>query len=201
VDAATIFTVPEAYADPDGWHAVAARLRRDEPVCRIEAPDFAPFYAVTRHADVVEVERQPERFLNTGNSILAPLSRRGPDTLLKTLVNIDGDEHRAYRGVTNEWFKPANIRRAFEPRIRELAAVYVDRMAELGGECDFALDVARFYPLQVIMSILGVPEADEPLMLDLTQKIFGADDPDFGTAAIRARCAPWSPRLSSTSRR
>ena len=180
VDAATIFTVPEAYADPEGWHAVAARLRREEPVCRIEAPDFDPFYAVTKHADVVEVERQPERFLNTANSILAPLSRRGPDTLLKTLINVDGDEHRAYRGVTNEWFKPANIRRAFEPRIRSLARKYVDRMAELGGACDFALDIARFYPLQVIMSILGVPEADEPLMLDLTQKIFGADDPDFG---------------------
>lgn len=190
MDAATIFTVPEAYADPENWHAVAARLRRDEPVCRIEAPDFDPFYAVTKHADVVEVERQPERFLNTSMSILAPISRRGPDTLLKTLINVDGDEHRAYRGVTNEWFKPANIRRAFEPRIHALARKYVDRMAELGGACDFALDIARFYPLQVIMSILGVPEADEPLMLDLTQKIFGADDPDFGVgkeqSAMRA---------------
>jgi cytochrome P450 len=180
MDAATIFTVPEAYADLDSWHEVAARLRRDDPVCRIEAPDFDPFYAVTKHADVLEVERQPERFLNTANSILAPISRRGPDAMLKTLINIDGDEHRAYRGVTNEWFKPANIRRAFEPRINELAKKYVDRMAELGGECDFALDIARYYPLQVIMSILGVPESDEPLMLDLTQKIFGADDPDFG---------------------
>ncbi|MFI5315675.1 MAG: cytochrome P450 [Myxococcota bacterium] len=180
VDPAVIFTVPEAYADPEAWHAVAARLRRENPVCRIEAPDFDPFYAITKHADVTEVERQPERFLNTANSILAPISRRGPDALLKTLINIDGEEHRAYRGVTNEWFKPANVRRAFEPRIRELARKYVDRMAELGGECDFALDVARFYPLQVIMSILGVPESDEALMLDLTQKIFGADDPDFG---------------------
>ena len=190
MDAAAIFTVPEAYADPESWHAVAARLRRHEPVCRIEAPDFAPFYALTKHADVVEIERQPERFKNTSNSILAPISRRGPDALLKTLVNIDGDEHRAYRGVVNEWFKPANLRRTFEPRIRELARKYVDRMAELGGACDFALDVARFYPLQVIMSILGVPETDEPLMLDLTQKIFGADDPDFGVgkeqSAMRA---------------
>jgi len=176
----SIFTVPEAYADPETWHAVAARLRREDPVCRIEAPDFAPFYAVTKHADVIEIERQPERFLNTSNSILAPLSRRGPDAILKTLINIDGEEHRAYRAMTNDWFKPGNIRRSFEPHIRELARKYVDRMVELGGECDFALDIARFYPLQVIMSILGVPESDEPLMLDLTQKIFGADDKDFG---------------------
>jgi cytochrome P450 len=53
-------------------------------------------------------------------------------------------------------------------------------MVELGGACDFALDVARYYPLQVIMSILGVPESDELRMLELTQKLFGAEDPDFG---------------------
>jgi cytochrome P450 len=178
----SIFTDPQAYADPETWHAEAARLRRDRPVCRIEAPDFPPFFAVTRHADVIEVERQPERFLNTSRSILAPLSRPGPDANVKTLVNIDGEEHRAYRTMTNEWFKPGNIRRSFEPRIQALAREFVDRMAELGGECDFALDVARYYPLRVIMSILGVPESDQPLMLDLTQRIFGADDPDFGGA-------------------
>ena len=167
-------------ANADAWHTVSARPRREDPVCHIEAPGFDPFFAVTKHADVIEIERQPERFLNTSNSILAPISRRGPDALLKTLVNIDGEEHRAYRGMTNDWFKPGNIRRAFEPRIRQLARKYVDRMVELDGACDFALDIARFYPLQVIMSILGVPESDEPLMLDLTQKIFGADDTDFG---------------------
>ena len=92
MDAATIFTVPEAYADPEGWHAVAARLRRDEPVCRIEAPDFDPFYAVTKHADVIEVERQPERFLNTSDRRSWRRSRgAAPDALLKTLINIDGE--------------------------------------------------------------------------------------------------------------
>jgi cytochrome P450 len=43
------------------------------------------------------------------------------------------------------------------------------------------MDVARYYPLQVIMSVLGVPESDELRMLELTQKVFGADDPDFGS--------------------
>jgi hypothetical protein len=76
MDPAAIFTVPEAYADPESWHAVAARLHREDPVCRIEAHDFDPFYAITKHADVVEVERQPERFQNTANSILAPICRQ-----------------------------------------------------------------------------------------------------------------------------
>ena len=52
-------------------------------------------------------------------------------------------------------------------------------MRELGGECDFAKDIAQPYTLRVIMDIYGVPESDEPLMMDLTQGIFGAADPEF----------------------
>jgi cytochrome P450 len=100
--------------------------------------------------------------------------------MIKTLIHLDGAQHRAYRNLTNEWFKPGALKNTLQPRIDQLARKYVDRMAELGGACDFAMDVARFYPLQVIMSVLGVPESDELRMLDLTQKLFGADDPEFG---------------------
>jgi cytochrome P450 len=175
----TIFTDPKAYTDPQGWHAVAARLRREDPVARIEAPGFDPFWAVTRHADLIEIERQPERFPNTVNSVLLPNTVVVP-TMIKTLIHLDGAPHRAYRNLTNDWFKPGALKATLQPRIDQLAKKYVDRMAELGGECDFAMDVARYYPLQVIMSVLGVPESDELRMLELTQKLFGADDPDFG---------------------
>jgi cytochrome P450 len=184
MDPVTIFTDPRAYADAKGWHAVAARLRREDPVPRIAVEGFDPFWAVTRHADLVEIERQPERFPNTVESVLMPAvlkpSNGGPPIPIKTLIHQDGDEHRAYRGLTNDWFKPGALKKNLQPRIEQLARKYVDRMAELGGACDFAMDVARYYPLQVIMSVLGVPESDEPLMLDLTQKLFGVDDPDFG---------------------
>jgi len=187
----TIFTDPKAYADPEGWHAVAARLRREDPVARVEVDGFDPFWAVTRHADVIEIERQAERFPNTPESVLMPSamkpSRGGPPVPVKTLINMDGEQHRAYRNLTNEWFKPGALKKTLQPRIEQLARKYVDRMAELGGACDFAMDVARYYPMQVIMSVLGVPEADEARMLDLTQKLFGADDPDFGVGVDPAR--------------
>ena len=51
---------------------------------------------------------------------------------------------------------------------------------ELGGRCDFVNDVALHFPLQVILSILGLPEDDYPKMLKLTQELFGAEDPDIG---------------------
>jgi len=183
----TIFTDPKAYTDPETWHPVAAKLCRDDPVPRIEVEGFDPFWAVTKHADVIDIERQPERFPNTIESVLAPAHMRpkngGMQIPFKTLIHMDGAQHRAYRNLTNDWFKPGALKRVLEPRVVQLARKYVNRMAELGGACDFALDVARYYPLQVIMSVLGVPESDEPLMLDLTQKLFGADDPDFGAGA------------------
>lgn len=64
-------------------------------------------------------------------------------------------------------------------RPAELARQSVDEMTELGGECDFARDIAVPYPLQVILSILGLPESDYPRMLQLTQELFGASDEEM----------------------
>jgi cytochrome P450 len=189
----SIFYDPRKYEDLDRWHATAAAIRRECPVVLVEPPGLPPFWAVTRHAHVVEVERQPDRFWNTKYVVLDPsggverLRASGAD--LKTLVHMDGEEHRGYRAVTNDWFKPQNIRRLFETRINELSRTFVDRMAALGDECDFATDVALYYPLRVIMSILGVPEQDEPLMLELTQGVFGAEDPELGGPDAQATMA------------
>jgi cytochrome P450 len=98
--------------------------------------------------------------------------------LPKSLVHLDGTEHRDHRKVTNDWFKPAAVKRR-QPRIDEIADHFVQKMRDLDGECDFAEDIAKPYTLHVIMDIYGVPEEDEPLMMELTQGIFGAADPEF----------------------
>jgi cytochrome P450 len=98
---------------------------------------------------------------------------------VNTLIQMDGDEHKAHRGIVNDWFKPASIKRMSD-RIDALAKEWVDRMAAMGGRCDFANDIAMHYPLQVILSILGLPEDDHKKMLKLTQELFGAEDPDIG---------------------
>jgi len=178
-----VFVDPASYADQKRWHAAAARLRREDPVHLVEEPGFDPFWAVTRHAHVAEVERQHDKFWNTMEAVLFPRAsveeRASVGVEIKTLVHMDGAEHRAYRGVTNDWFKPANLRRLFDERIAELAREFVDRMAARGGRCDFARDIALYYPLRVIMSILGVPDTDEPRMLQLTQQLFGNEDAEF----------------------
>ena len=102
----------------------------------------------------------------------------GSPHLLRTLVQMDAPDHPKYRILTQSWFLPQNIR-SLEDRIRAIARAHVDHMAGLGGECDFVRDVALTYPLRVIMEIMGVPPADEPRMLKLTQELFGAADPEL----------------------
>ena len=71
---------------------------------------------------------------------------------------------------------PANLKK-LEAMLALLATEFIDRLEALDGQCDFAQDVALWFPLHVIMTILGVPQADEGLMLKLTQNLVGSADP------------------------
>ncbi|MFI6814163.1 cytochrome P450 [Nonomuraea sp. NPDC050328] len=172
---------PSAYADEARYHAACTLLRRESPVHRVDGPGYRPFWAVTKHADVLEIERQHELFLNAPRPLLSPAEAEdrvaASGLALRTLVHIDDPDHRVFRAIGADWFKPAAMRRMQE-RIDVLAKRYVDRMLEFGGSCDFATDIAAHYPLYVILSLLGLPESDFPRMLQLTQELFGGQDAD-----------------------
>ncbi len=178
---------PSAYADDKRVHDAFRWLRANAPLAKVDLEGFTPFWIVSKHADILEVSRQNDLFHSgdlpaTFTSIEVDHAVRkmtgGSPHLLRTLVQRDAPDHSKYRVLTQAWFLPQNIRR-LEERIRELARDHVDRMAAMGGECDFVRDVALTYPLRVIMEILGVPPQDEPRMLKLTQELFGAADPEL----------------------
>lgn len=181
-EAGLVFVDPTAYADDDRFHAACALLRREDPIHLVEHPAFPPFYAVTRHADVNEIELHATAFGNEPIAILADTASieqaRASGLAIRSLVHMDDPDHRAYRGLTVDWFKPRSLAR-LDDRLAELARQAVDRMAALDGECDFARDIAMPYPLQVILAILGLPESDYDFMLTLTQELFGAQDPEL----------------------
>ena len=62
---------------------------------------------------------------------------------------------------------------------RRACEAYVDKMADIGPECDFVTDIAVDFPLYVIMSLLGLPESDFGRMHALTQEMFGGDDDEY----------------------
>lgn len=175
----TIFVDPAAYADPFAWHGAAQRIRDESPILKVAIDGFPEFWAITTHADVMEVERNPEVFTNAPLPVLTPASRvnAAAEAPVKTLIQMDGAEHKAHRNIVNDWFKPGNVKRMQE-RIDQLARSSIDRMAR-SERCDFANDVAVYFPLHVILAILGLPVDDYPRMLQLTQELFGAEDPDI----------------------
>jgi cytochrome P450 len=178
---------PKAHADPARLDAAFTWLRQNDPLARADLPGHDPFRIVTKHADILEISRDSALFpYGDFPSTFAPHEQveRGREAraagrpLIYTLVQMDEPDHMKYRALTQAWFMPQNIKK-LEGRIRELAREAVARMDSLGGECDFVDEVALHFPLRVIMEILGVPRADEPRMLKLTQELFGATDPDL----------------------
>ena len=183
---------PRTYGDETRIHALLKELRDNDPVHWTAPDNFRPYWAITKYADILEIEKLNDKFHNEPRSTLMDIPTErdlaamwgGPDpktgrvSPFRTLIDMDNPDHRAYRGLTQAWFMPANLKK-LEARVDELARRYVDLMMERGPECDFARDIAVYYPLHVIMSILGVPESDEPLMLKLTQELFGGADPDM----------------------
>ena len=175
---------PLHWADERWLHGQFAWLRANAPIRRMAPEGFDPFWSITRHADILAIEGNKKGFINDPRPILAPKLTEtvvqqlsGRRHLVRSLVQMDDPDHRRYRALTQQWFMGANLRK-LEGRIAELATQYVDRLGELGGECDFVQDIAMWYPLRVIMTILGVPEEDEPLMMKLTQELFGSADAD-----------------------
>jgi cytochrome P450 len=187
--AAGVFTDPTSYADEPRLHAALTHLRAHAPVSLVDSPPYRPFWAITKHADIMEIERANELFVNEPRPVLTTaeaddMARQQLDAGmgLRTLIHMDDPQHRVVRAIGADWFRPKAMR-ALKVRVDELAKIYVDRMSEAGNECDFVQEVAVNYPLYVIMSLLGLPESDFPRMLSLTQELFGGDDDEFKRGA------------------
>lgn len=179
-DAAKVLANPAAYADEAKLHAALSELRANAPVSLVDVPSYKPFWAITKHADVMAVERANRRFTNWPRPVLmtAESDEMQAAVGVRTLIHMDDPQHRVVRAIAADWFSPKSMR-ALGIRVAQLAKRYVDTMAEAGGACDFVPEVAVNYPLYVIMSLLGVPEADFPLMLKLTQELTGSDDDEY----------------------
>lgn len=175
---------PVVWSNEEKIHETLAWLRQHDPVRRLAPEGFEPFWSITKYDDIKAIEAN-RAFICDPRPTLAPLmvteaikALTGRKHLVRSLVQMDDPDHRAYRMLTQGWFMGSNLRK-LQSRVDQLATHYVDRMLDMQGHCDFVKDIAMWYPLRVIMSVLGVPEEDEAYMLKLTQELFGAADPDI----------------------
>lgn len=189
---------PKAYGEWNGLNEKLTRARAETPLAVAQNDEFDPFWAVTRHAEILEVSKNNALFASgirptvltnrDGEAIARAITPDHDGHLIRSLVQMDAPDHMKYRLLTQSWFMPKNLR-TIEGRIREIARETVEKMLATGGECDFAKDVAAGYPLHVVMNILGVPAEDEPRMLMLTQQLFGPTDPEINRARAEIKSA------------
>lgn len=179
-EAARVFADPRAYADEPKLHAALTHLRANAPVSWVDVPGYRPFWAITKHADIMEIERDNTLFTNAPRPVLMTeeADEQQAAVGISTLIHLDDPQHRDLRAIGANWFRPKAMR-AMKVRIDELAKRFVDGMLERGDQCDFVQEVAVNYPLYVIMSMLGLPESDFPKMLKYTQELFGNDDEEL----------------------
>lgn len=176
----------KTYGNVATQHRLFERLRREDPIHWTEPAGFRPFWTVSKYADIVEIERQPDRFINAPRTKLLSIdfeskvreAMNGRPMLVRTLPQMDNPDHAKYQKLTHAWFQPRHIR-TLSDRVAALARESVDRLLAIGGECDFYNDIAIHYPLRVLMTILGLPREDEAHLLKITRAYFGGGDPDM----------------------
>jgi cytochrome P450 len=176
-----------SHTDEKVFYAAYKWLRQNRPVGLAKLDGFDPIWLITKHADIMAVEKQPDLFTSSVENPI--LTEQAGDAFIRSINNgslraidmvtyMDPPEHTKMRKVTAEWFMPRNLR-TFEDRIRGLAREAVNKLMDSDGSLDIVTDFALRFPLHVIMTLLGVPEQDEPRMLKLTQELFGVNDPEL----------------------
>ena len=166
-------------------HEMFRRLRTQAPVAWQENPAGQGFWNVVRHADVVEVNRDSQRFSSEmgGVSIFdfAELdgARAAFDPRGVMMLYMDPPKHTRYRLLINKGFTPRMVG-LLEQYLRRRSTLIVDNIIERGA-CDFVEDLAAELPLQAIAEIMGVPQEDRRLLFDWSNRMIGVDDPEHAT--------------------
>ena len=160
-------------------HDVWTRLRAEAPVARFEPPGLAPFWAITKHADVQRIASQPRLFSSAQGTTLRRANAR-PMPPSDILVLVDPPRHGSLRRVANPNFTIRAVR-ARRDKIERIAVEVVDEALPAGGsgELDFVERVAAPFPLAVIAWFLGAPRADVAHLFRWTNEIIGKDDPEY----------------------
>lgn len=163
---------PRFFARPD-VDAAFARLRVESPVHLtrdLGEPQGPDFWSVTRYDDVRTVSRDFGAFTNAPNMTIEDYQRSG-----NSILHLDPPEHTKLRLIVNKGFTPRMVERMAD-EVRARACALLDPLVDADAY-DLVDAFAVQLPLQVICGLLGVPDADEPWLLDCLVRSFGVSDP------------------------
>ena len=164
-----------------------AQLRAEEPIrffteraYFLDGKEVFPagpgYWALTRHADVVEASRRADLFCSGRGASIADLPIEFNE-YFGSMLHMDDPRHARLRGLVSRGFTPRTLARV-EHQVEQVAGQIVNDLAG-EGECDFVTEVAARLPVQIICDMMGVPESLHAEVLDNTNIILGANDPEY----------------------
>lgn len=175
---------PGLYEAGVPWDLFAA-LRREDPVHWTPETDGAGFWSVLRHADIVDVSRQPQLFSsaheNGGHRIFneneVGLTGAGESAIGVPFISRDPPVHTRYRKFVMPALAPGRLG-DIETRIRERVTRLVDAIP-LGEPVNLVPLLSAPLPLMTLAELLGVSGDLWPSLYDWTNAFVGEDDPEF----------------------
>ncbi|MEV0145974.1 MULTISPECIES: cytochrome P450 [unclassified Nonomuraea] len=143
------------------------------------APKGPGYYALARHADIVEVSRHPEIFCSgDGGATNIPDMPAEFAEYFGSMINMDDPRHARLRRIVSRSFTPKMIKQ-FETDVEVAAARIVDDLLAKGPGADFVTDVAARLPLKIICDMMGIPERDYQFVFERSNIILGGFDPEY----------------------
>lgn len=162
-------------------HAAFRRLRENEPVSWVDDSAEGGFWAVTKHADVIEVSRDYNRFTASRGIRIEEMA---DDELAarRTLMEFDPPDHTRLRRLVQPGFTPKVVA-TYESAFRSLVGHVLDDVLAM-GEFDFVTEIARELPIRMLCRLLGVPESDSGKMVDWGDQMISNADPEYTPVII-----------------
>jgi cytochrome P450 len=159
-------------------------LREQDPIRFFEEPDLESelvprgpgYWALTRHAEVLEASKQPDLFCSGQGTNIRDL----PPAFLEflgSMINMDDPRHSRLRRIVSRGFTPKQLD-SMKANVEHIAAEIVDDVIER-GEGDFVTDVAATLPLRIIVDMMGIPRSEEKFIFDRTNVILGLADEEY----------------------
>jgi methyl-branched lipid omega-hydroxylase len=160
-----------------------ARLRSEPGPQFFEEPEV-PFsergpgyYALVKHADVVEASKHPDVFCSGQGATNIPDLPAEFNEYFGSMINMDDPRHARLRRIVSRAFSPRLIAK-FEDNVRLVAASIVDELL-VTGPCDFVPNVAARLPLKIICDMMGIPDDHYDMVLANSNIILSGADPEF----------------------
>jgi cytochrome P450 len=162
-----------------------ATLRAEDPIRFFEEIDIPGipipkgpgYWALTRHAHILEASRTPDLFSSARGATSIPDLPPEMNEFFGGMINMDDPRHGRQRRIISRGFTPRALA-SIEATVEKRAQSIVDRVIDK-GECDFVTEIAAPLPLEIICDMVGIPESQTRFVFEKTNLILGLGDPEY----------------------